>query len=114
MTAQLGNPLTPRETEVLAAVAAGDPYKAVAERLGIEETTVRTHMSGARRKIGAANDLTAVLRWLFSEPRLDEVAAALHDEHGVPSLQAWRRVVRLVVHEVLADTFVDEEGVMRK
>jgi DNA-binding NarL/FixJ family response regulator len=52
--------LSPREVEVLRAVAAGFTNKAIALRLGISEHTVKFHLGGAMTKLGAASRAEAV------------------------------------------------------
>jgi len=52
--------LTPRETEVLRAVAAGQTNKAIALKLGISDHTVKFHLSSAMNKLGAASRAEAV------------------------------------------------------
>lgn len=52
--------LTPRETEVLKAVAAGQTNKAIALTLGISEHTVKFHLGSAMSKLGAASRAEAV------------------------------------------------------
>ncbi|MDD3517497.1 MAG: response regulator transcription factor [Chromatiales bacterium] len=47
--------LTAREQEILALVAGGLPSRAIAERLGLTERTVRKHRENIGRKIGACN-----------------------------------------------------------
>jgi DNA-binding CsgD family transcriptional regulator len=53
-------PLTPREIEVLTALAAGLGNKAVARRLGISPHTVKFHIESLFRKLGAATRAEAV------------------------------------------------------
>ena len=55
-----GKPLTPREHEVLAQLAHGLSNKEIARRLAIEEVTVRLHLRGIFRKLGASNRTQAV------------------------------------------------------
>lgn len=55
-------PLTPRETEVLELVAEGLPNKAIAERLGISDQTVKFHVASICGKLGANNRTDAVRR----------------------------------------------------
>jgi DNA-binding NarL/FixJ family response regulator len=54
--------LTPREIEVLELVAEGLGNKAIAERLGISDQTVKFHMASISGKLGAANRTDAVRR----------------------------------------------------
>jgi DNA-binding NarL/FixJ family response regulator len=54
--------LTPREYDVLRLVRLGLPNKQIAVRLGIGETTVKSHLSSAFHRIGVA-DRTAAAVW---------------------------------------------------
>ncbi|GAA2771996.1 helix-turn-helix transcriptional regulator [Streptomyces showdoensis] len=54
-------PLTPRETDVLAAVASGATNAAAAQRLGLRPETVKGYLRSAMRKLGAHTRLEAVL-----------------------------------------------------
>lgn len=47
--------LTPRDTEVLAAISEGDTHKSAADRLGCRRATIRDHIQRIRLKIGAAS-----------------------------------------------------------
>jgi DNA-binding NarL/FixJ family response regulator len=58
----IAEPLTPREIEVLELVSLGLPNKAVAERLGISDQTVKFHVGSITAKLGAANRTDAVRR----------------------------------------------------
>ena len=53
-------PLTPRETEVLALVAEGLSNKAIADELGISDQTVKFHISSIAGKLGATSRTDAV------------------------------------------------------
>lgn len=53
--------LSPREVEVIGEVAAGGPNKQVADRLGVSEETVKTHMKNILVKLGARDRLQAVV-----------------------------------------------------
>lgn len=57
----VGAPLTPREREVLALLAAGLPNKAIAPRLDITEHTVKAHVAAIYHKLGAGNRAEAVV-----------------------------------------------------
>ena len=54
--------LTRRETEVLELVAEGLPNKAIAERLGISDQTVKFHIASIIGKLGGSNRTDVVRR----------------------------------------------------
>jgi len=58
----LDEPLTPREIQVIELLAEGLPNKAIAERLGISDQTVKFHLASISGKLGAANRTDAVRR----------------------------------------------------
>ncbi len=62
-------PLTPRELEVMQAVAKGERNKEIAYRLGISERTIKAHLTNVYNKLGvdsrAAAVSTAMLRGLL-------------------------------------------------
>jgi two-component system NarL family response regulator len=53
--------LSPREVDVIGAVAAGGDNKQVAHRLGVSEETVKTHMKSILSKLDASDRLQAVV-----------------------------------------------------
>ena len=53
--------LTPREAEVLAAVARGIPPKSIAAELFLSHHTVRNHLKSVYRKLGVQNRTQAIL-----------------------------------------------------
>lgn len=55
-------PLTAREVQVLELLAEGLPNKAIAERLGISDQTVKFHVASISGKLGARNRTEAVRR----------------------------------------------------
>jgi two-component system nitrate/nitrite response regulator NarL len=59
-----GEPLTPRELEILRLLADGLANKEIAARLGIRERTVKFHVSSIYRKLHAANRAEAVRQGL--------------------------------------------------
>src|SRR5262245_11042563 len=59
---QLVEPLTPREIQVLELLAEGLPNKAIGDRLGISDQTVKFHVASISGKLGAANRTDAVRR----------------------------------------------------
>jgi DNA-binding NarL/FixJ family response regulator len=58
----LAERLTPREIDVLELVAEGHANRAIAERLGISDQTVKFHLASISGKLGAANRTDAVRR----------------------------------------------------
>jgi len=60
--AAIDEPLTPREVQVLELLAEGLPNKAIAQRLGISDQTVKFHVSSISGKLGARNRTDAVRR----------------------------------------------------
>ena len=60
--ADIGEPLTPREIQVLELLAEGLPNKAIAGRLRISDQTVKFHVASISSKLGAANRTDAVRR----------------------------------------------------
>jgi len=57
----LVEPLTPREREVLAGVAAGQTNKQIAARLGISDRTVQFHLGNVLGKLGVASRTEAAV-----------------------------------------------------
>jgi len=55
--------LTPREIDIMRLVSEGWPNKVIAARLGLQEKTVKHHMTSVLRKLGVANRTEAALRW---------------------------------------------------
>jgi NarL family two-component system response regulator LiaR len=53
--------LTPREHEVLALIARGQPNKVIARELGVSEKTVKTHVSNVLGKLGVSDRTQAAL-----------------------------------------------------
>ena len=62
--ARPGDPLTPREREILALVAAGEPTSAIAVRLSISENTVKGHLTHVYAKTGSRNRVQATRYYL--------------------------------------------------
>jgi two-component system nitrate/nitrite response regulator NarL len=58
----LAEDLTPRETEVLQLLADGLTNKAIAQRLGISDHTVKFHVNAVLGKLGAQSRTEAVVR----------------------------------------------------
>ena len=55
------DPLTPRESEVLALIAGGLSNKRIARELGIAEKTVKTHVGHVLAKLGVSDRTQAAL-----------------------------------------------------
>jgi DNA-binding NarL/FixJ family response regulator len=68
--------LTPREREVLAVAAEGLTAREIAERLGVRERTVTTHLGRIYGKLGVRSRVGA-LRILFTDASTDGHAAVL-------------------------------------
>ena len=60
VTAELVEPLTPRENEVLQLLAEGRSNKSIAARLGISEHTAKFHVNAILGKLGAATRTEAL------------------------------------------------------
>ena len=61
--------LTRREQQVLACLAAGDNNRVIAQRLGIGEGTVRSHVHVLLQKLQVSNRTQAALIWLAAADR---------------------------------------------
>jgi len=57
----LVEPLTPREIEILRAIADGLGNKEIATRFGISENTVKFHVGSVMGKLGASSRTEAVM-----------------------------------------------------
>jgi DNA-binding NarL/FixJ family response regulator len=68
---QLTEGLTQRELNVLKAVAAGLPNKAISERLWVTEHTVKFHLTNIFRKTGTTNR-TEAARWALRHGLVDD------------------------------------------
>jgi DNA-binding CsgD family transcriptional regulator len=62
--ARNGDPLTPREAQILALVATGEPTAAIGQRLGISENTVKGHLTHVYTKTGSRNRVQATRHYL--------------------------------------------------
>ncbi len=54
-------PLTPREREIFAEVAAGRTNQEIADRLTLSETTVKTHVTRVLAKLGLRDRVQVVI-----------------------------------------------------
>jgi len=62
--------LTPREVEVVRLLSEGCTYARIAQRLGISEHTVTSHIKNAYRKLDVHTAAAAVFRWLALQPAI--------------------------------------------
>jgi DNA-binding CsgD family transcriptional regulator/GAF domain-containing protein len=69
--------LSPREIEIASAYAQGDTYQAIAARLGIAPSTVRTHLATIYRKLEVSSKLDLNARLGGTPP-----AAGMHTDHA--------------------------------
>jgi DNA-binding NarL/FixJ family response regulator len=64
--------LTPREREIMALVGKGSSNRRIAEQLGIEEKTVKHHMTRILAKLKAANRTEAAMQFRDFEDAMEE------------------------------------------
>jgi hypothetical protein len=97
-----GDPLTPREVEVLAAYAVGGTQDAVAAALGISKQTVKNHLSYIYIKVGAACAIQAfrAVGWL-TVPDAFGIAALAYDQRAAAARRSLR-ALRDAIDEALA------------
>lgn len=81
-----GGPLTERELQVLALVAAGESTPAISKRLGIVENTIKSHLTSVYKKTGSANRVQAA-RYYLDHYRYSLTS----DVQGGPPTVAGRR-----------------------
>ena len=70
MNERITEPLTPRQTEVMQWVERGATNKEIAERLGISERTVESHVSEGLSKLGFENRVEFLV-WVRGSLRVD-------------------------------------------
>ena len=74
------SPLTPREREVLSVAAGGMTAREIAERLGVAERTVTTHLARIYEKLGVNSRLAAVTT--ASRSGLLRIVPSVEDERA--------------------------------
>jgi DNA-binding CsgD family transcriptional regulator/transcriptional regulator with GAF, ATPase, and Fis domain len=96
--------LSPREIEIASAYAQGDTYQAIANRLGIAPSTVRTHLATIYRKLEVSSKLDLHARLGGASPaddmQTDHAAViselALSLEEALRREQALAEVLRII------------------
>lgn len=83
--------LSLREIEIARAYAAGDTYQAIAVRLGIAPSTVRTHLATIYRKLEVSSKLALHDRLAGDSPPPDTDHAAIISELALNLEEALRR-----------------------
>ncbi|MCU4652728.1 LuxR C-terminal-related transcriptional regulator [Roseibacterium sp. SDUM158016] len=96
--------LSPREIEIASAYAQGDTYQAIAERLCIAPSTVRTHLSTIYRKLEVSSKLDLHARLSGASPAteiatdhaavISELALSL--EESLRREQVFAEVLRII------------------
>jgi DNA-binding NarL/FixJ family response regulator len=83
-TTQTAAPLTPRQREVVALIAAGCSNHEVGERLGISPRTAKAHSDTLRTKLGVSRrrQIPVAFRVLTGEDPLTASLGALHRRPG--------------------------------
>lgn len=89
--------LSPREIEIASAYAQGDTYQAIAERLCIAPSTVRTHLAAIYRKLEVSSklELHARLGGEQPNPHMPTDHAAIISELALNLEEALRREAAL-------------------
>jgi DNA-binding NarL/FixJ family response regulator len=64
--------LTPREREIVSALATGQRVGSIAERLGVSEHTVRNHLKAVYRKLDVHSQVELLSRFRTANPRFDD------------------------------------------
>jgi DNA-binding CsgD family transcriptional regulator/GAF domain-containing protein len=96
--------LSPREVEIASDYAQGDTYQAIALRLGIAPSTVRTHLAKIYRKLEVSSKLALHARLGGAVPAEDEQTdqaaiiseLALSLEEAIYREQAMAEVLRII------------------
>jgi two-component system nitrate/nitrite response regulator NarL len=62
-----GRPLTPREREIVEAMMTAASNKAIGDRLGITEQSVKNRLTALYRKLGVSNRLELVIKLMTQD-----------------------------------------------
>lgn len=109
------NLLSPREIEIASAYAQGDTYQAIAARLGIAPSTVRTHLATIYRKLEVSSKLDLHARLGGAQPEADMQTdhAAIISELALNLEEALRREATLAeVLRIISRSKGDIDAVM--
>ncbi len=107
--------LSPREIEIASAYAHGDTYQAIAARLGIAPSTVRTHLATIYRKLEVSSklDLHARLGGALPEADMQTDHAAVISELALSLEESLRREQALAeVLRIISRSRGDIDAVM--
>ena len=107
--------LSPREIEIASAYAQGDTYQAIAARLGIAPSTVRTHLATIYRKLEVSSKLDLHARLEGAIPPVDMRTdhAAVISELALSLEEALRREKALAeVLRIISRSRGDIDAVM--
>ncbi|SEB04187.1 LuxR C-terminal-related transcriptional regulator [Rubrimonas cliftonensis] len=106
--------LSPREIEIASAYAQGDTYQAIAARLGIAPSTVRTHLAAIYRKLEVSSKLDLHARLGGAPPAdMETDHAAVISELALSLEEALRREMALAeVLRIISRSRGDIEAVM--
>lgn len=107
--------LSPREIEIASAYAQGDTYQAIAARLGIAPSTVRTHLATIYRKLEVSSklDLHARLGGALPTADMQTDHAAIISELALSLEEALRREQTLAeVLRIISRSRGDIDAVM--
>ena len=107
--------LSPREIEIASAYAQGDTYQAIAARLGIAPSTVRTHLATIYRKLEVSSklDLNARLGGALPSVEMQTDHAAIISELALSLEESLRREQALAeVLRIISRSRGDTDAVM--
>lgn len=107
--------LSPREIEIATAYAQGDTYQAIAARLGIAPSTVRSHLATIYRKLEVSSKLDLHARLGGAQPGTDMLTdhAAVISELALSLEDSLRREQALVeVLRIISRSRGDIDAVM--
>ncbi len=81
-----GDPLTRREAEIVGLLFELDCNKAIANRLGLSEVTVKSYLTSAFAKMGVVSRLQAAVLWDREQRRNDDLGPCFAMQRAVSQL----------------------------